>query len=373
MCENCNRIESSQCHIFFGWFSQGKSNDWKEIWLELYLEGINCQSNVPNPWPELIYLRRSGKPGRKSQIHKVHPKWGLSRGRLMIPIRELGSGIGDRIAGSGTAYEPFDRLSVSQSVNWHFSSLHPISSFSGTQTIQSNYRASSCWQFAQGDADAYPSFFTYTTQVLLQKYCFGHSSENCKNNRAQIPFATTATAFALYSWMILKSSALLSFTFPFWQIHWPYLSLYLPPFCPGWSSRRIWIWSGNSKPVLPAERNPTLWDYLWRVNIFPAHWLFRVFLLLLGVVASFLIKLWIGKDMCDVCPGIIDGQNKQLELFAKLSGQFLAKDIGIWSYHFLVSASDCSFRLIYPRKNARERLSKKISMISYDYLYYLGV
>jgi len=120
MCENCNRIESSQCHIFFGWFSQGKSNDWKEIWLELYLEGINCQSNVPNPWPELIYLRRSGKPGRKSQIHKVHPKWGLSRGRLMIPIRELGSGIGDRIAGSGTADEPFDRLSVSQSVNWHF-------------------------------------------------------------------------------------------------------------------------------------------------------------------------------------------------------------------------------------------------------------
>jgi len=60
-----------------------------------------------------------------------------------------------------------------------------------------------------------PPFFTYTTQVLLQKYCFCHSSENCKNKRAQIPFATTATAFALYSWMILKSSALLSFTFPF--------------------------------------------------------------------------------------------------------------------------------------------------------------
>lgn len=51
--KNCNRIESSQYALFFGGFSQGKSNDWKEIWLE-GLEGIDCQSNVPNPWPELI-------------------------------------------------------------------------------------------------------------------------------------------------------------------------------------------------------------------------------------------------------------------------------------------------------------------------------
>lgn len=140
------KLQANWVIPIFGWFSQGKSNDWKEIWLELYLEGINCQSNVPNPRPELIYLPPEWKT--RTKIHKVHPKWGLSRGRLMIPIRVYGS--------SDPSLNPsIGCQSVSQSTDTFPPPSATTFLYRNTETIQSNYRASSCWQFAQGD----PSFY----------------------------------------------------------------------------------------------------------------------------------------------------------------------------------------------------------------------
>lgn len=75
LCENCAKMFPklryiSYFRLFFGGFSA--VNEIKRLEKDLISThgSHNCQSNVPNPWPELIFLVVS----HHVEIHKVHPK-----------------------------------------------------------------------------------------------------------------------------------------------------------------------------------------------------------------------------------------------------------------------------------------------------------
>lgn len=226
----CAKIASELSHPNFWVFSQGKSNDWKEIWLELYLEDINCQSNVPNPRPELIYLQPEWKT--RTKIHKVHPKWGLSRGRLMIPIRVYGSS------------DPSLNPSIGcQSVNWHFSSSLRYH-FSLPKHRDNPIKLS---RLVLLTIRTRRSLFLPTRP----RYWYENIVPATRAKIAKITqLGSDRIPSGLYSWMILKSSALLSFTFPFWQIHWPYLYLYL----------YLYLSATVSRPIL-LEDLDLIWQF----------------------------------------------------------------------------------------------------------------
>lgn len=62
--------------------------------------------------------------------------------------------------------------------------------------------------------------------------------------------------FFLLLWMILKSSALFSFTFPFWQIHWlcvflsVSVSLFVCLYLPGNLKPVLWVWTQHFSEII---------------------------------------------------------------------------------------------------------------------------
>lgn len=193
--------------------------------------------------------------------------------------------------------EPFDWLSVSQgrtvcpffsqSVNWQ---RHRQSDRQSNQII-APCAVDNCHRVSPYLASI-SLFFTLSLPVCLSlcpsvPLSFRYLQQYCLSTRAKLPALSWSLRFSL--WMILESSALL-------LVHISVLTDTLALYIYAQYTRICSIYMRPSLTLSLAIRglgvNPTLWDYLWRVNIFFAHWLCRV-LSAVFLRPLFSTKLWI--------------------------------------------------------------------------------